>query len=184
MFIYKLMTYIGATCAGIALILAIIMFIKFKIPKVILEVTGIQEKRRIAEIHKENTTEKKRKFMPQQTAMYNYESVEQSNSFNIHYLENITEENDEEATDIIDANNMNVQKEEATDILTSVLKTDNEGDGMNGLSLKNIDQTNDIETDRLVKEETTIMLINKREFSIKYNVIKNEMKVNTNEIIY
>ena len=183
MFIYKLMTYIGAICAGITLILAIIMFIKFKIPKVILEVTGIQEKRRIAEIHKENTTEKKRKFMPQQTAMYNDESVEQSNSFNIHYLENTTEEDDDEATDIIDIN-INVQKEETTDILTSVLKIDNEGEDMKGLSLKNIDQANDIETDRLVKEETTVMLINKREFSIKYNVVKNEMKVNTNEIIY
>lgn len=57
---YKLISNIGFISAGIMLLLSIVLFIKFKIPKVYAELSGVAAKRAIRGISEKNAQERGR----------------------------------------------------------------------------------------------------------------------------
>lgn len=56
--VYELISNIGFFIAGIMLVLSIVLFIKFKIPKVYAEISGVAARREIEGISKKNAQER------------------------------------------------------------------------------------------------------------------------------
>lgn len=157
MFAYKVMIYLGLILGIIFLFISIYIFIKFKIFKLILDILGISEKKEIDKYNASNMNNNRNLFFD------NFKEKKEKDYRN--EIDSLSNSNNDysymQERDVLTDNAIDILDNEATDIL------DNEA-------------TDILDVETTVLKDDLLHNINEK---IDFNIIKNVIYINTDEVI-